>query len=81
MLLNRKDILESIKYTLSKQYLEETAYWFWENEGRLDGEELVDLLLGKIKRKNYHWILAESSRDEDLIILQDLLLICDVGER
>lgn len=63
-----------------QQYLEELAYYYWEQDGCPNGEEYVDTWFGPIKIKNVHWIMAEISLQEDLEIFAQLDIINDALE-
>lgn len=42
----------------SDQEIREKAYFIWVHDGCLDGEEIIDSYLGRMKRRDYHWQLA-----------------------
>lgn len=48
-----------------KDAIAKHAYFLWAEEGRLDGEEIVDTInyhldVGPMKRRDYHWLIAEN---------------------
>ncbi len=58
-----------------KNFWKEWLIRNWEDEGRPDGEQLIQTLFGKIKIKDDHWMRAEAFRDFDLMLISDLELI------
>lgn len=55
-----------------QKYLEELAYYYWEQDGRPNGEEYVHTWCGRIKIKEIHWLMAEVSLQEDFEIFKYL---------